>query len=817
MGLEVERPAPGHSRRESPTAEEEPRLDQAVLARERGDLDEAASILQSWLKVAPTDDARLGCTLQTLVLFELGRYAQALRSLEQCQPPETLLDLTEHTYGELLRGLGRPLAAVAHFRAAARYHRSPVAPKAGFRLADALFEAGKAKQALRQYQKMLGTFPAYPERHGVRYRMAMCEAQLGRKRKAAEALSRVAREALPDSDAALAARRAFEELVESGVRRPRWTLDDELAWGSELRRMRRWADALTTVRPLCDDARSRSTKAECWYEVVLNLEALDFYDEAMEALTEARKYGNWAELVDAKVRLLRKLGRIEEAVDIDKRRAGGSKKMQGLQAAHLYFRDGVYDKAYKLTRKYSNTKFDRTRKWQLAWLAYRNGKYDRAERVFSYLVGKSGLGARMNALYWVGRARMKAGKKEEAIEAFTQVVRDEPASYYGVMAANRILELGDTGLYRELTGTRPEHVPSAEVRARLGASIHFGDADGTRVPATTGPSRTQVAQELLEAAGRFGQGYPELLRAHDRWRIGLDDEARMELRIALAERKRSGRASAKRLAQLASNLFVDYRSNKRGLWGSSTHRKLRLGWAEKRREIKRIEAARSTAREIEPILKRLMERTGDPYWQRRRALSAHWRLIRGVPTDATREVFKQAYPLPFERVLRRETGKHGLSPYLMGAIARVESGYNHLAISVAGARGLMQVMPVTGNLIALRTGDTEFAIPQLLEPQKSLAYGSWYMREVIHKFRGQEPLAFAGYNAGPHRVHQWVVRKGATTELDELVEEIPYSQAKRYVKAVVGYIAKYRRIYEDRADLWIGQKIDTRVRDNINW
>jgi hypothetical protein len=53
--------------------------------------------------------------------------------------------------------------------------------------------------------------------------------------------------------------------------------------------------------------------------------------------------------------------------------------------------------------------------------------------------------------------------------------------------------------------------------------------------------------------------------------------------------------------------------------------------------------------------------------------------------------------------------------------------------------------------------------------------------------------------------------------MDEFIEEVPYRQARRYVKSVLRYISLYRRIYENRADLYVGQKLDVRFRDNINW
>ena len=126
-------------------------------------------------------------------------------------------------------------------------------------------------------------------------------------------------------------------------------------------------------------------------------------------------------------------------------------------------------------------------------------------------------------------------------------------------------------------------------------------------------------------------------------------------------------------------------------------------------------------------------------------------------------------------------------------------------------------MPVTGRLIAQRRGDTEFSATELLQPVRSLEYGTWYMDQLLTKFRGQEPLAIIGYNAGPHRVADWLDARGQGSAMDEFIEEVPYRQARRYVKSVLRYISLYRRIYESRADLYVGNRLDVRYRDNINW
>lgn len=766
----------------------------------------------------PSLEEQRVCVLLGLLLFEQVRYAEAESQLAACSVPDGLADRVAWVRGELLRGLGRPLDALVQYKRVTRFHRSPLAPRAGFRIGDAYYEADKHKAALKKYRSMLQLFPAYPGRTRIQLRIAMSHAALGRRAKAARALDQLTRDALPGSDASLAAQGEIDFLVANGTRRPRRTFEDRFEWAQKLRRKRRWAEALEIFVPLLNGTKRRRQLAELHYEIGRCHESMDLYPKAWDSMKTSRSFGGASsQLVDMKVRLLRKMGKTEEAVAIAIRRAGKGKRVRGMVAAEMYYRDGKYKQAAKLYRKYMRTKFSRAAKYHVAWVEYRAGNYKRAEKAFTYLAGKSGIGRKRNALYWLGRVQQKMGKKEQALDTFTRVYLKNAGRYYGIMAANRILELGDAKRYSELTDVPPSEVPDDKALGRPGGRILWTMNAPAKRPNFPAASRDKVAAELREAAESYGGGYPELWRALDLYVLGLDAEARMELRIAKAEASRSRRAPARLLAKRASNLFMDNRARKRGMWGSSMHRRLKLDWKANRQEEERLNAARKASREFAPLVRRLMDRVDDPYWRRRRALSGHWRTLRGVPDETSRPVFARAYPLGFEEVLRRETSKNGLSPYLMGAIARVESGFNHLAISVAGARGLLQVMPVTGNLIALRRGDTEFAVPNLLNPHVSIEYGSWYMSELIRKFRGQEPLAIISYNCGPHRVQQWLARKGPHTELDEFIEEVPYSESRNYVKSVLGYIGRYRRTHEGRADLWVGQKLIPEYLDNINW
>src|SRR5690606_19100072 len=90
-------------------------------------------------------------------------------------------------------------------------------------------------------------------------------------------------------------------------------------------------------------------------------------------------------------------------------------------------------------------------------------------------------------------------------------------------------------------------------------------------------------------------------------------------------------------------------------------------------------------------------------------------------------VLRLAYPIRYGDVLEQVAAETGLDPYLLLAVIKVESGFNPRAKSTKGARGLMQVMPDTGEWVARQLGMGRYHPDMLYEPQVNLVIGSWYL------------------------------------------------------------------------------------------
>jgi soluble lytic murein transglycosylase len=155
--------------------------------------------------------------------------------------------------------------------------------------------------------------------------------------------------------------------------------------------------------------------------------------------------------------------------------------------------------------------------------------------------------------------------------------------------------------------------------------------------------------------------------------------------------------------------------------------------------------------------------------------------------------FIETRPRAYEWLAVPAANRYGLDPNLLLAVMRVESAYQKHIVSYAGAVGLMQIMPRTGQLIAHALGHEDFTPADLLNPRLNLEFAAWYLTSLIRRFDGRLPLAIAAYNGGPHNVRRWIQEGAEETPLDVLLERIPFTQTHRYVRKVLVNYEAYRQ------------------------
>lgn len=122
---------------------------------------------------------------------------------------------------------------------------------------------------------------------------------------------------------------------------------------------------------------------------------------------------------------------------------------------------------------------------------------------------------------------------------------------------------------------------------------------------------------------------------------------------------------------------------------------------------------------------------------------------------------------------------------------RQESRFEKDIGSAAGAKGLMQIMPSTGEWVASKINLNDYSLTQ---PEENINLGTWYLAFTHRQNNNNTMLAMASYNAGPGNVADWINRYGLADE-DEFVRNIPFPETKGYVEAVFSNYWNYLRLY----------------------
>ena len=165
------------------------------------------------------------------------------------------------------------------------------------------------------------------------------------------------------------------------------------------------------------------------------------------------------------------------------------------------------------------------------------------------------------------------------------------------------------------------------------------------------------------------------------------------------------------------------------------------------------------------------------------------------------DALEQRFPTAYAEVFRRYGADRGVPGTELMAIARRESAFYPQAESPAGAMGLMQIMPATGESVAASL-QVPHSRAQLFEVEHNVRLGSAYYRALLDRFDGNRVFALTAYNAGPHRVDRWRHRAGEGVPVELWVETIPYQETRAYVQAVLAYNVVFQYLLGDTQRLF---------------
>jgi soluble lytic murein transglycosylase len=148
-----------------------------------------------------------------------------------------------------------------------------------------------------------------------------------------------------------------------------------------------------------------------------------------------------------------------------------------------------------------------------------------------------------------------------------------------------------------------------------------------------------------------------------------------------------------------------------------------------------------------------------------------------IRSDARYRLYIRSYPKmgvdyirDYEGIIQQASQRFQVDPFLIKAVIKAESDFNHKAVSQKGAQGLMQLMPGTAD--AMRVEDP-------FNPEENIFGGTRYLSLMLNRFKNDKRLALAAYNAGPERVED---HKGVP----------PFPETRSFVDKVLQYYGQYR-------------------------
>jgi soluble lytic murein transglycosylase len=152
-----------------------------------------------------------------------------------------------------------------------------------------------------------------------------------------------------------------------------------------------------------------------------------------------------------------------------------------------------------------------------------------------------------------------------------------------------------------------------------------------------------------------------------------------------------------------------------------------------------------------------------------------------------------SYPRPYSATVEAAAAEFDVDPLLIWAVMREESRYDLEALSYAGARGLMQVMPSTQSWIAEQL-DEDIQPGDAYTPGANIRMGAWFLHFLVDYFEGDLELAIAAYNGGAASVESWQADP-LVSNRDDLLRWIGFGETREYLERVSLSYRVYQELY----------------------
>jgi soluble lytic murein transglycosylase len=394
---------------------------------------------------------------------------------------------------------------------------------------------------------------------------------------------------------------------------------------------------------------------------------------------------------------------------------------------------------------------------------YRRGLRDRAIAVWNELADLSGQPDAAYASYLIADIYHDRGELELARSAYERTVARHPRAAYGAVS---LIRLGMLALLQERSSEAVAHFDTYRRRFPAGSWSHAAAywAARAREPSGDSAAARSLYRQVLEQDPISYYGI-QAGRA-----LGLDPWEQLPLRAtpALPPLPEEHARLLKRMNLLRA-----------------------VGWKPRALRELSVRQRQGETWTVRLALARALNEAGWT-WQ---GTAIGWQVWRSRSGQWSDDLLRAVYPLIYEPVLRDVAEREGLDPALLAALVRRESQFDRDVVSRASAVGLMQLIPVTGAGVAREMGLTDYNRDQLGVPEVNLVLGSRHLRDLLARHDGSLVPALISYNAGPHRYARWSSFPEFSADAELMIDRIPFSETRRYVKALIAYRYIYGKLY----------------------
>lgn len=154
------------------------------------------------------------------------------------------------------------------------------------------------------------------------------------------------------------------------------------------------------------------------------------------------------------------------------------------------------------------------------------------------------------------------------------------------------------------------------------------------------------------------------------------------------------------------------------------------------------------------------------------------------------------YPKKYEEYVEKYSKLYSVESDLVYAVIKQESNFKKSAVSTAGARGLMQILPATAKEVAEELNSVNEESFDLSDEETNVQIGVKYLSSLTERYNGNIYIAIVAYNAGMGNVDKWFKEDFASYDTyEKIIQKIEFEETRKYVSNVIKYYNMYKRIY----------------------